>query len=220
MIHRLNVRKAKKLGKNKCLQGKPEDIRQTATATTHPDKKTHAQALARLLVLAETVKEDMSMFKKKRWLLSLWLLSCLALPLAVPAKTIQRCEDASGHLTFTTLGCPHDHASYSQNAYNPPPGSVPVTPTVRPPTSQRATRPLVVAGQDEDGCGDLLDRQQKRQAIISQTVRPGMNRKEVESALGKPDRITTTNALTRYTYKEKKGRSAQVIFDEQGCVKR
>ena len=151
---------------------------------------------------------------------TLLTLSCLTLPLTAQAKGIQRCEDASGHLTFTTLGCPPNQASQALSAHSPLPGSVQTIPTMSPPKNQAAARTLVVAGQNEDGCGDLLGSQEKRQAIISQTVRPGMNQRDVESALGKPDRIATTNATTRYTYNEKKGRSVQVIFDDRGCVKR
>ncbi|KIH82212.1 hypothetical protein UCMB321_4014 [Pseudomonas batumici] len=64
-----------------------------------------------------------------------------------------------------------------------------------------------------------MSAQEKRRAIINQQVRPGMNRLEVESALGRPDRISTTNTATRYHYNLKRGRSSLVVLDEKGCVK-
>ncbi|QXI31623.1 outer membrane protein assembly factor BamE [Pseudomonas vanderleydeniana] len=76
----------------------------------------------------------------------------------------------------------------------------------------------MVVGEHDDGCGNQLDARSRRQAIIQQEVRPGMNRQEVESALGKPDRISTSNSTTRYHYNPKKGRSSLVQFDEKGCV--
>ncbi|WP_037006356.1 outer membrane protein assembly factor BamE domain-containing protein [Pseudomonas asplenii] len=152
---------------------------------------------------------------------------CLLIPLALyqptaSAATVQRCEDASGHITFTTLGCPHDSHPRTQRADNTAPGST-VLPARRQPASKEppaAPRELIVVGEHDDGCGNLLDARSRRQAIIQQQVRPGMNRQEVESALGKPDRISTGNSSTRYHYNLKKGRSSQVQFDEKGCVKR
>ncbi|WP_419735333.1 outer membrane protein assembly factor BamE domain-containing protein [Pseudomonas sp. COR18] len=153
---------------------------------------------------------------------------CLLIPLALyqppgaSAAMVQRCEDASGHITFTTLGCPHDAHLRTQRADNHAPGSKPL-PTRQQPASREISptpRELIVVGEHDDGCGNLLDARSRRQAVIQQQVRPGMNRQEVESALGKPDKISTSNSTTRYHYNLKKGRSSQVQFDERGCVKR
>ncbi|SDS79478.1 SmpA / OmlA family protein [Pseudomonas asplenii] len=153
---------------------------------------------------------------------------CLLIPLALylpsgaTAAVVQRCEDASGHITFTTLGCPTDALPRIQRADNPPPGGR-RTPIKRQAASREILsrpRELIVVGEHDDGCGNQLDARSRRQAVIQQQVRPGMNREEVESALGKPDRISTSNNTTRYHYNLKKGRSSLVQFDEKGCVKR
>ncbi len=47
----------------------------------------------------------------------------------------------------------------------------------------------------------------------------GMTQRDVESMLGKPDKIARKNAEVRYVYKDRKGNSSQVTFDENGCVK-
>jgi len=41
----------------------------------------------------------------------------------------------------------------------------------------------------------------------------------VESALGKPDKVNIRTSTTSYRYDLKRGRSAQIDFDERGCVK-
>lgn len=64
-----------------------------------------------------------------------------------------------------------------------------------------------------------MDAGQRREAIMNRRIVAGMNQRDVESALGKPDAIKIRNSSTRYTYKAKKGRSAEVVFDEKGCVK-
>ena len=46
-----------------------------------------------------------------------------------------------------------------------------------------------------------------------------MNRSDVESSLGKPDKVSEQNGQTRYVYQGKKGSKRNVSFDEAGCVK-
>ncbi|MNR64480.1 hypothetical protein D3C85_1871430 [compost metagenome] len=55
--------------------------------------------------------------------------------------------------------------------------------------------------------------------MIRQQVRAGMTRRDVESSLGEPDKITSQNGQTRYHYADQKGNRRQVTFDEAGCVK-
>lgn len=145
----------------------------------------------------------------------------LCLPLAAQATTVQRCEDASGAITFTSLGCTSEQLSQQVNAYNAPPGSV--TPALLPEHDDRRVRApvrdLVVAGQRDDGCGNRLSAEQRRTAIINQRTPPGMTQRDVESLLGRPSRITQRNGEMRYHYAMKNGRSNQVTFDEDGCVK-
>jgi hypothetical protein len=156
----------------------------------------------------------------------LWA-ALLALSPHLQASSVQRCEDAMGHITFTSIGCPSGQDMQWQKAYNPPPGSsTPMLPGAEPRGSavRKTTRPaagedILVIGQRDDGCGNRLSAEQRRRAIINQQTPPGMTRRDVESLLGKPDKVITRNGETRYTYQEKKGRSSQVTFDENDCVK-
>ncbi|MBX8537054.1 outer membrane protein assembly factor BamE [Pseudomonas cichorii] len=150
--------------------------------------------------------------------LLLWS-NLLCLPFYTHANTVQRCEDPTGKITFTTLGCPVGHTSQLQEAFNAPPGSItPLLPSADRRSTQ-ASKEIVVVGQQEDGCGNRLSPAQRRQAIINQRTPPGMTKRDVESLLGRPDKITNRNGELRYTYNLKKGRSNSVTFDENGCVK-
>ncbi|MFJ4144385.1 cell envelope protein SmpA [Pseudomonas sp. NPDC089734] len=148
----------------------------------------------------------------------------LCLPLYLEASTIQRCEDPTGKIMFTTLGCPEGHDSQRQDAFNTPPGSItPLLPAAekrrKDKRSTSADSEIVVVGQHDDGCGNRLSPEQRRKAIINQRTPPGMTKRDVESLLGRPDKITNSNGVLRYTYALKNGRSNHVTFDENGCVK-
>lgn len=156
------------------------------------------------------------------------LLALLCFPLLTPATTVQRCEDSLGNITFTSQGCPSGHSMQLQSAYNAPPGTVinllpestHAPRQVAAPSDNRQTnKELVVVGQRDEPCGNQISREQRRRAIINQQTRAGMSVQDVESALGKPDKITSRNGETRYYYREKNGRSSQVAFNEKGCVK-
>jgi len=151
--------------------------------------------------------------------------SLLLLPLSTAATTVHRCEDDAANVTFTTLGCPEGQSLQLQEAFNPPPGT---QATYLPPAEATlhntqtvigAPRELVVVGQHQDGCGNRLDADQRRRAIINLQTPAGMTKRDVESMLGKPDKIVSRNGEERYLYNAKKGRSSQVTFDENGCVK-
>jgi hypothetical protein len=143
----------------------------------------------------------------------------LFLPVLATAATVHRCEDANGKITFTTLACPAGHELKLQNAHNPLPGTVvtPLSPSEA--KTRKKSEELVIVGQREDGCGNILSAEQRRRAIINQQTPAGMTKRDVESLLGKPDKIVGRNAELRYVYEEKKGKSRQVTFDEKGCVK-
>ncbi|GFM85845.1 hypothetical protein PSCICO_12440 [Pseudomonas cichorii] len=143
----------------------------------------------------------------------------LCLPLYTEANTVQRCEDPSGRILFTTLGCPAGQNSQPQEAFNAPPGSItPLLPGADR-RNNKASKEIVVVGQQDDGCGNRLSAAQRRQAVINQRTPPGMTKRDVESLLGRPDKITNRNGELRYTYQLKNGRSNNVTFDENGCVK-
>ncbi|SFP29662.1 DUF4124 domain-containing protein [Pseudomonas borbori] len=148
----------------------------------------------------------------------------LLCPPPLLASTVFRCEDANGHVTFTLQGCPAEQAQYLQEAYNPTPGSGKPTPLAKPARASRSkaatkgSEPVVV-GESQDGCGNLVTGSERRTAIIKQQIRSGMHRSDVESSLGTPDRISSQNGQTRYHYRDQRGNSRQVSFDEAGCVK-
>ncbi|SDB46424.1 hypothetical protein SAMN03159382_03586 [Pseudomonas sp. NFACC23-1] len=159
----------------------------------------------------------------------LFLFACL--PLWAAGQTVHRCENIAGHVTFTTLSCGPEEALSLQQIHPYRPGSI--EPTIKPTTeamlpeaergltsSNKSTRkePTVI-GQFQDRCGNLIDARRRRDAILGRRIIAGMSQQDVESALGKPDSIKVRNSSTRYTYKAKKGRSAEVVFDERGCVK-
>ena len=151
----------------------------------------------------------------------------LCLPLSLHATIVQRCEDPAGNVTYTSLGCRSDHDMQLHNAFNASPGSKSNTALLPPrdPLSRRQTatarqeKQLTVVGQRDDGCDNRLSAEQRRRAIINQQTPGGMTRRDVESLLGRPDKVVSRNGETRYVYNEKKGRSSQVTFDEMGCVK-
>ncbi|HEX5841283.1 MAG TPA: hypothetical protein VFY62_02275 [Pseudomonas sp.] len=135
-----------------------------------------------------------------------------------------RCEDAQGRITFAQHGCPGTHTQQHQHAYNPTPGSGKPVPLAKVRKATRSTksrepRELVVVGAPQDGCGNRMSSSERRTAIIKQKITSGMSRADVESSLGKPDRVTQHNGQARYLYRDKKGNSKQISFDEAGCVK-
>lgn len=155
------------------------------------------------------------------------LAAALLSPIAdTSAASVFRCVSADGHVTFTRHGCASDQDVYLQDARNPTPSSGETIPLADP--ARRAmTAPanpgeLVIVGQQDDGCGNLLNASERRQAIIRKEVRRGMSRADVENSLGKPDRVTASNGQQRYHYREQRkgGNSRQVSFDEAGCVKK
>ena len=155
-----------------------------------------------------------------------WLIA-LTLSGAAHASGIQRCEDAAGNVTFTAFGCPSGQERDWQPVPNPAPGSMlQMLPAAEPPkqsgrraTKARSSDEILLIGQRDDGCSNRLSADQRRRAIINQRTPPGMTRRDVESLLGRPDKVVSRNGETRYVYLEKKGRSNQVTFDAHDCVK-
>ncbi|MBB4817548.1 hypothetical protein HNP29_000905 [Pseudomonas alcaligenes] len=162
-------------------------------------------------------------------LCTLPLLLYIALESPPLEASIYRCEDAHGHVTFTQLGCPDDElvevrerveAMQDSPALLPPAKIERITRNARKEQAEKP-REIEVVGERQDGCGNRIVGQERRQAMLRKQVRTGMTRRDVESMLGKPDKISRTNGQTRYHYvaKKGKGRSQLVTFDEHGCVK-
>ena len=139
------------------------------------------------------------------------------------ATTVHRCEAANGRITFTTLSCTAGDSLSLQDVRTFTPGSVTA---LMPEAENRETsgmkikrRDPTVVGKTEDKCGNLISAKERREAIINQRVVAGMSQQDVESALGKPDKISIRNSATSYRYDTRRGRSAHVEFDERGCTK-
>lgn len=149
----------------------------------------------------------------------------LLCPTPLLATTVFRCEDTNGHITFTLQGCPSAQDQHLQDAYNPTPGDGKPVPLAKKAKSSRAksqerTRGVVVVvGEQQDGCGNRITGSARRDAVIKQRILSGMTRADVESALGTPDKVSSQNGQTRYHYRDLRGNTRQVSFDEAGCVK-
>lgn len=224
MIHRAGHLRVTKLGKNKCLQQKPQrnltlfrcDANHVMEDTQRTSRKPSGKALS--------VYGHSSGGLPMQGLLRATLCAALLYPSpALLASTVFRCVDAAGHVTFTLNGCPTDQDQQLQNAHNPTPGGGKPVPMARPGKAthqeKRETGTVLVVGERQDGCGNQVTGTARREAMVKQEIRAGMTRADVESALGRPDRISRQNGQTRYHYRDAKGNSRQVSFDESGCVR-
>jgi hypothetical protein len=135
----------------------------------------------------------------------------IGLPLTSQGADYYRCLDEQGRASFSDRGCPNGEALRLGPANSLP------TPAATRESPGVAGR---VSGQEQTlPCGGVLNAQERRTAMVRQDVRAGLSRADIESTLGKPDRITRHNGLTRYQYADAKGGTRTVRFDEQGCVK-
>ncbi|VVO70282.1 cell envelope protein SmpA [Pseudomonas fluorescens] len=157
--------------------------------------------------------------KPSRFLLA----SLLCLPPAGAATSLHRCEATDGSVTFTSMSCANGEILSVQEVHPYLPGSVVA---IMPEHNheeisgmKNTGREPGIVGRTEDKCGNLIDARQRREAIINRRVIAGMSQQDVESALGKPDKVNIRTSTTSYRYDLKRGRSAQVDFDERGCVK-
>ncbi|MNF11381.1 SmpA / OmlA family protein [compost metagenome] len=56
--------------------------------------------------------------------------------------------------------------------------------------------------------------------MIEGRIKAGMTRADVESTLGKPERISQQNGQVRYQYKSDHNHGTRTVsFDENGCVR-
>ncbi|WP_440468620.1 outer membrane protein assembly factor BamE [Pseudomonas sp. YH-1] len=163
------------------------------------------------------------------------LLCSLLIPL-VPtseAASVFRCTAADGSVLFSQYGCPVERQQEIQEANNPTPGSGEPVPMANPqePALQKPVarskgqsketehESVVVVGEQQNGCGNRVTGNTRRKAIIEGRVRTGMTRRDVESALGRPDRVSQHNETLRYHYEAGKKQGARTVtFDEDGCV--
>ncbi|WP_271411229.1 DUF4124 domain-containing protein [Pseudomonas sp. Q1-7] len=143
------------------------------------------------------------------------------------AASVFRCSDAEGNVSFNQYGCPPGSQTEQQRTRTP--NLLNSEPLRKEPDDRsfpihhrenaQHTQEIVVVGERDEVCGKLISAQERRQAIIRKQVRSGMTRADVESALGKPDRVSGRNGQVRYHYQPKQGARHLVQFDETGCVK-
>lgn len=150
---------------------------------------------------------------------------CLHAPLH--AAAVYRCKDDAGHVSFNQHGCPAGSQEELQHPRRPnlldsqaSQGEIgahhlPIPNRESPERSDE----IVVVGEREAPCDHTITPQERRQAIIRKQVRAGMTRADVESALGKPERTSSSNGRLSYHYQPQKGTRHQVDFDESGCVR-
>ena len=146
----------------------------------------------------------------------------LALAMDASATTVLRCEDPNGHVTFTLHGCSTDQRTLQQEASNARPGSGKPVPLAKPDARRQPAASgirFAATGEPDDGCGNQISGRERRQATIRKQALAGMSTQDIESAFGKPQRISRSNGQTRYHYKDRDGNTRQVSFDERGCVK-
>lgn len=149
----------------------------------------------------------------------------LLCPTPLLASSVFRCEDANGHITFTRHGCGDSQQQQIQNAYNPRPGSGAAVPLAVPQATQKSKETaangnsLTIVGGQQDGCENAVTGSARREAIIRKQVRAGMSRSDVESALGKPERISRRNGQTTYHYASRHNNERRTVtFDQNDCV--
>ncbi|MBB3104984.1 DUF4124 domain-containing protein [Azomonas macrocytogenes] len=145
----------------------------------------------------------------------------LGIPEIPYAASIYRCIDSNGNTTFTQQGCPADQNTQWQENHNQP--NSPAIKSISSPPKQKDVKKhnddtLTIVGQQDDGCGNLLENRDKRKAILQKQIRAGISRADVESALGKPDTITFNDGKRVYRYKANRHQSRTVSFDENDCV--
>jgi hypothetical protein len=134
----------------------------------------------------------------------------IGLPLTSQGADYYRCLDEQGRVSFSDQSCLN-----GERLRLGPANGLPA-----PAARQSASVAGRVSGQEQTSpCGGLLDPRERRTAQIRREVRAGMSRSEIESALGKPEKISRHDGQTRYQYRDEQGGLRSVRFDEHGCVK-
>lgn len=159
------------------------------------------------------------------WMRCAAVCAIMLCPTPLLASSVFRCEDGNGHITFTRHGCTESQQQHIQDTHNPRPGSGAAVPLAIPqPATKNAvasstSSSLTVVGEPQDGCGNAVTGSARREAIIRKQVRAGMTRSDVESALGKPERISRRNGQTTYHYASKYNSERRTVsFDQNDCV--
>lgn len=139
------------------------------------------------------------------------------------AATLQRCIAPGGHVTYTAHGCPSQGEQTTittPNAYSDGSDARTTAPKSSASAQQSTPNDLVIVGVRDDGCGNRVTGSSRREAIIRKEIRTGMTRRDVESMLGRPDKVTGQNGQLRYYYQDRQGNRRQVSFDREGCVRK
>lgn len=159
------------------------------------------------------------------WMRCAAVCAIMLCPTPLLASSVFRCEDGNGHITFTRHGCTENQQQRIQDTHNPRPGSGAAVPLAIPQAATKSaaasstSSSLTVVGELQDGCGNAVTGSARREAIIRKQVRAGMTRSDVESALGKPERISRRNGQTTYHYASKHNSERRTVnFDQNDCV--
>lgn len=138
------------------------------------------------------------------------------------ASSVTRCESSHGQITFTHLDCPEGHSRSHQNVTSPATigsnKSLPNVENIKKRKRNRSSIKFAGITSEEGDCPAPITGRERREAIIKKQIRSGMTLSDVESALGKPNKINRKNNKTQYSYKDSKGHTQQVSFDSAGCV--
>lgn len=144
---------------------------------------------------------------KRFWLIVIAVLS----PVAVQAASMNKCVDASGHVTFTQQACPGGSGGEVIEVKSASKGMLIGDPGLNPPIAAPSRRSF-------NHCGDLS------QVDISHLtgnnkVQVGMMAEDVEKSWGRPDRINrSSSGNDQWVYERPDYRSQYVYVDGSGCV--
>ncbi len=128
-----------------------------------------------------------------------------------------RCTAADGSVLFSQYGCPTERQQEIQEARAPAPQKAPARSKGK--GGELEDHSLVIVGEQQNGCGNRVTGSARRKAIIEGRIKTGMTRSDVESAFGKPDKVSQHNETLRYHYDANKRRGARTVtFDEDDCV--
>jgi hypothetical protein len=141
------------------------------------------------------------------WLIVIAVLS----PVAVQAASMNKCVDASGHVTFTQQACPGGSGGEVIEVKSASKGMLIGDPSFNPPIAAPSRRSY-------NHCGDLTQ-VDIRHLIGNTSIQVGMTSEDVIEAWRRPDRINRSSAGNdQWVYDRENYRTQYVYVDGSGCV--
>lgn len=141
------------------------------------------------------------------------------------AATMNKCVDASGHVTFTQQACPGGLAGETISvqrggagmSLSPPSVAEETAPDEKSP-SGKGVQVTVIGSEASSSCDGGSD-QEIRAAIVRNQVYEGMTAKQAEQAWGKPGEVNrSSGGSDQWVYYRGDGRMQFVYVDQAGCV--